>query len=175
MNRYFWILLLGAGLCGSCGRTYYIVRHAEKAAPGPSMSGDVPLTAEGEERARRLSFLLQKKAIRHVFSTATIRTRSTAAPTAQYFGLAVETYGPRPDSAFIRRLRHLHGHTLVVGHSNTVDDLVNLLAGKKLVQSDLPDDEYNKLFIVRKRGGHYRFEESVIYAPSLIRGSHPRF
>jgi phosphohistidine phosphatase SixA len=77
--------------------------------------------------------------------------------------LAIETYGPRPDSAFIALLRSKKKNTLVVGHSNTVDDLVNMLCGKKEVSGDLPDTEYNKLFIVKKKGKKLTFAESTIY------------
>jgi 2,3-bisphosphoglycerate-dependent phosphoglycerate mutase len=147
----------------SCSHTYYIVRHAEKANQESNMSSDVPLTQAGTQRAEALREILKKKKIGYVFSTNTIRTRSTAQPTAGFFHLPIETYGPRPDSAFIALLRSKKKNTLVVGHSNTVDDLVNMLCGKKEVLADLPDAEYNKLFIVKKKGKNFTFSESTIY------------
>jgi phosphohistidine phosphatase SixA len=127
------------------------------------MSSDVPLTAAGTQRAGALREILRHKKIGYVFSTNTIRTRSTAQPTADFFHLPIETYGPRPDSAFIALLWSKKKNTLVVGHSNTVDDLVNMLCGKKEVPGDLPDTEYNKLFIVKKKGKKLTFTESTIY------------
>jgi len=148
----------------SCNyHSYYIVRHAEKEAAGPNMmSGDVPLTAEGKERAQKIWALMQGKKLIAVYSTNTIRTKSTVQPTADYFHLPVRTYGPRPDSAFIAELKRYKANVLVVGHSNTVDDIVNALTGENKLK-DLDDSEYNRLFIVTMRGKKVFFEEKKIY------------
>jgi broad specificity phosphatase PhoE len=65
--RYF-ILVLSVALF-SCGNTYYIVRHAEKAKgidPATMMTAtDPPLTFEGQERALKLKEILGGKNIRH--------------------------------------------------------------------------------------------------------------
>jgi hypothetical protein len=47
---------------------------------------------------------------------------------------------------------------LVVGHSNTVDDIVNGLMGVKTL-SDLPETQYGDLFIVKRKKGRYSFEQ----------------
>lgn len=139
-------------LFSSCTHSYYIVRHAEKATQEANMSSDVPLTEKGKQRAEQLKEILKNNKIGLVYSTNTIRTKSTAQPTADYFHLPIETYGPRPDSAFIALLKSKKKNTLVVGHSNTVDDIVNMLCGRREVAGDLPDAEYNNLFIVKKKG-----------------------
>src|SRR6476469_6654694 len=113
----------------SCSHSYYIVRHAEKAAQEVNMTSDVPLTEKGKQRAEALKDVLKGKKIGYVFSTNTVRTKSTAQPTADEFHLQIEIYGPRPDSAFIQLFRSKRKNTLVVGHSNTVDDIVNMLCG----------------------------------------------
>ncbi|HEY1113158.1 MAG TPA: phosphoglycerate mutase family protein [Chitinophagaceae bacterium] len=147
------VLLLSAT---SCSSTYYIVRHAEKEAPANVMTSDVPLSAAGKERAEALKGELLGKNIRRIYSTNYIRTRETAQPLSGATGVAIETYDPR-DSTILNRLKSLDkGHVLVVGHSNTVDDLVNGLTGKKLLQ-DLPDTQYGDLFVVKKRGKNYRY------------------
>jgi broad specificity phosphatase PhoE len=158
------LLALLVSLIGlSCSyHSYYIVRHAEKEAAGPNMSGDVPLTTEGKDRALKLMDLLEDKKLVAVYSTNTIRTKSTAQPTADYFHLPVKVYGPGPDSAFIAELRKYEANVLVVGHSNTVDDIVNGLLGKNKLK-DLDDSEYNRLFVVRVRGKKVSFEERKIY------------
>ena len=83
--RYF-ILVLSVVLF-SCGNTYYIVRHAEKATGiDPSTmktSTDPPLSIEGQERALKLKEMLSGKNVRHIFSTNTTRTISTAKPFAR--------------------------------------------------------------------------------------------
>ena len=148
--------LLTAILLTSCSSTYYIVRHAEKEAASSNMTSDVPLSAAGKERAEALKQELQHKHIRRIYSTNYIRTRETAQPLSSATGVAIETYDPR-DTTFTGRLKDLKkGNTLIVGHSNTVDDLVNRLTGKQLLQ-DLPDTQYGDLFVVTKKGKRYQY------------------
>ena len=142
----------------SCGNTYYIVRHAEKATQSANMSSDVPLTPEGEQRAQDLREALKGKKIGYVYSTNTIRTKSTAEPTASYFNLPIQTYGPRPDTAFMAFVKAKKKNTLIVGHSNTIDDLVNMLCGKKVIEGDLPETDYDNLFTVKKKGNKFVFK-----------------
>ena len=163
MPRIFIVLGFILLVFSSCSHTYYIVRHAEKATQGSNMSSDVPLTDEGKERAKTIKEILKNKKIAYVFSTNTIRTKSTAQPTADYFHLTTEIYGPGLDSAFIILVKSKKKNTLIVGHSNTVDDIVNMLAGKKELTTDLPDTEYNRLFIVKIKGKKTRFFERFIY------------
>lgn len=157
-------LLLISLLLTSCSHTYYIVRHAEKAVPsaGSTMNtpDDPPLSEDGSARAQALKTVLMDKGVKNIFSTNTKRTRSTAQPLSDQTGVAIQTYGPRPDSTFIKRLKGLKANTLIVGHSNTVDDIVNgLLEQNKL--TDLADSEYDNLFVIiykRFLGNRIKFE-----------------
>ena len=162
MKSLFIVLII---VFASCNHTYYIVRHAEKATAGPNMSTDVSLSNKGKKRAEALKEVLKNRKIAYVFSTNTIRTKSTAQPTADYFRLKTEIYGPLPDSVFINKLRSLKKNALIVGHSNTVDDIVNMLCNKKEVPGDLEDSEYDNLFIVKKKGSHYVFSSEHYGAP----------
>lgn len=159
MRTILLSLLCVCGFASCTVQRYYIVRHAEKAAADANMSGDVPLTALGQQRADHLAVLLKDAQLQQIFSTNTLRTRSTAGPTAKAAGLELTLYGPRPDSLFIRQLQALKGNVLVVGHSNTVDDLVNGLMGKQLMQ-DLPDSVYGRLYIITRKAGKLKFKES---------------
>lgn len=163
MRHYLFIFALLLLLTSCSTQRYYIVRHAEKAAvPAGSMSStDPPLTDAGKKRAEDLKEVLKTKKIGFIFSTNTIRTKETAEPTRAYFGLTTEIYSPMPDEAFIARLKTLQKNTLIVGHSNTVDDLVNKLSGEKKL-TDLPETEYNHLFIVIRKGKKWKFQ-SVYY------------
>src|SRR5690242_8767846 len=154
--RNLLILILIVFLC-SCGNTIYVVRHAEKATPMGN-STDVPLSAEGEKRALALKETLKDKKIELIYSTNTIRTRSTAQPTADQFGLTITTYGPRPDSAFINLLKGSKKNTLVVGHSNTIDDIANMLTGTTAVAGDLKDSEYDNLYVIKRKGKRFVFK-----------------
>lgn len=146
----------------SCKTTsFYVVRHAEKeaAAAGDMTSTDVPLSAEGQQRAQALKDLLQDKGIRTIYATPTNRTTATARPLSGATGAAIQLYDSK-DPLFIKQLvRHRGTPILVVGHSNTVDDIVNTLTGKSLLQ-DLPDNQYGDLFIVRMKGKKAELEKS---------------
>jgi phosphohistidine phosphatase SixA len=159
----------------STAQTYYIVRHAEKAINDSATmtSTDPPLSAEGSKRATDLRNYLKKKGITHIYSTNTIRTRSTAEPLSKANHLPIETYGPRPDSVFIRQLKALNGNILVIGHSNTVDDIVNGLCGKALL-NDLPDAAYDNIFIVTNHNGQYDLKQEKFGNKTPVRESKKR-
>lgn len=157
-------------LITSCSRTIYIVRHAEKALPeGTStmFKNDPPLSDAGKERAEALKEVLKTKKIGYIYSTNTQRTRSTAEPLRSYFNLSIQTYSPVPDSAFIHRLQTTRKNTLVVGHSNTVDDIVNRVCGSIKIPNDLPETEYDNLFVLKKRGKTITFENRKYGKASL--------
>ena len=157
MKSLTW-LFLSAILLTSCARTYYVVRHAEKAAQAANMTSDVPLSDAGQQRALALREVLKDKKIDSIFSTNTIRTRTTAQPTADLFKASIATYGPMPNAEFIARLRAIKKNVLVVGHSNTVDDIVNGLTGQKSVAGDLTDSQYDNLYVIRIKGKKAKFE-----------------
>jgi broad specificity phosphatase PhoE len=134
--------------CSTSRTTYYVVRHAEKSAANANMTSDVPLSAEGEQRAQALKASLDGKGITQIYSTNYIRTMGTARPLSEATGVPIHIYDPR-DTGFLRRLKDIpKGKVLVVGHSNTVDELVNGLTGESKL-SDLPDSQYGDLFIIR--------------------------
>ncbi len=145
----------------SCSRTtYYIVRHAEKATAAANMSSDVPLTIEGEQRANRLKDLLISKNVGFIFSTLTIRTTSTAKPLSEAIGIPVQIYNHRDTmDLFIKRVKNITTkNVLIVGHSNTVDDLVNKLTGQSLL-TDLEETEYDNFFIVKRSNKKFRLKK----------------
>lgn len=120
----------------------YVTRHAEKA----SVDKDPSLTAQGNARARMLRVLLHKAGIKHIFSTATSRTRQTAQPLAEHLNVTVETYDGAKPAAAIEKIKLLGGATLLVGHSNTVPELVKMLGGAPV--APIGDDEYDRLYQV---------------------------
>ncbi|WP_164972799.1 SixA phosphatase family protein [Lacibacter luteus] len=148
-------------LLASCSRNaIYIVRHAEKATANANMSSDVPLSADGEQRAQNLKKLLLDKNVQAIFSTPYIRTKSTAKPLSDATQVAVQLYSPKDTTdLFIARVKAIQKrNVLIVGHSNTVDGLVNKLMGQQLL-TDLPETEYDNLFIVKRKGKKYSFEK----------------
>jgi probable phosphoglycerate mutase len=103
----------------------FLVRHAEKA----DLSEDPELSTTGDQRALVLARTLRGAKIDHIHSSDFIRTASTAAPTANEFGLEVQLYDPRDLPGLVEKLRSAGGRHLVVGHSNTTPAMVELLGG----------------------------------------------
>ena len=153
MGKFLLISL--AAFFFSCSSTkYYVVRHAEKETN--TMTSDVSLSDIGRQRADALRIMLADEKIMDVYSTNYVRTKTTVQPTADAKQLQVQTYGPM-DTTFFKTLRDSKRNTLIAGHSNTVDDIVNQLLGKKQM-SDLPESQYGDLFIVTKKGKKFSLE-----------------
>ena len=160
MTRYIFILVAISFV--SCkATTFYVVRHAER--DNSAMTNDVPLSEAGRQRAEALKNELKGKKIGTVYSTNYVRTKSTAQPLADAVGVTIQVYDPR-DSTFISRIvntgdKDEEGNMLIVGHSNTVDDIVNKLIGRNVIPGDLPDTQYGDLFIIKKRGKKFTFKQ----------------
>jgi phosphohistidine phosphatase SixA len=132
-------LSLLPGLAAAEPSAIYLVRHAEK------MAGQDPdLTPQGLARARHVAAILRRAGITAIFSTKTLRTQQTAAPLAQQAGLTVQLYDPLAPLAQVEKVRALSGAVLVVGHSNTLPELVKLFGGAP--GSDIADDEFDRLY-----------------------------
>ena len=153
------LLLAALFFLFSCkSTTYYIVRHAEK-EQGTTMLSDPPLSAEGEKQAIDLKTYLQDKNIKTIYATNYARTIATAEPLRKALGLNLKIYDPRKNEQLVAELKSIgDGNVLVVGHSNTVDDVVNGLLGETRM-TDLPDTAYGNVFIVKKKGSTYTFEQ----------------
>src|SRR5690606_17033120 len=101
---------------------------------------------EGRERARTLARLLADARLDAVHSTRYRRTQETAAPAAERLGLATAAYDPGGTEAFVAGLRARGGRHLVVGHSNTIPELVRALGGDPGAPID--EDEYDRLYVL---------------------------
>ena len=156
MKRLLFIVIVI--LLTACNNTIYVVRHAEKEAQGANMSADVPLSTAGTERAEALRDLLKDKKISAIFSTKFLRTRGTALPLSQSINIPILDYDAR-DTLFVTKVKEMKKNILIVGHSNTVDNIINSLTHKPLIQ-DLPETQYGDLFILRKKMGGYTLEKS---------------
>jgi broad specificity phosphatase PhoE len=158
MRHWLLALALSVGLAGTASAgigppdtIVVIVRHAEKAADDPK---DPSLSEAGQARAQRLATALQGLPLQHAVSTQYKRTHDTAAPAAKANGIEVHvkpvdasnqaTYA-RDLAAHIRK-DHAGQNLLLVGHSNTVPELVQALTGKDA--APMGDDEYDRIYVV---------------------------
>jgi broad specificity phosphatase PhoE len=129
----------------------YIVRHMHK-APGD----DPPLSPEGRRQAESLAAELADKQIVAIFATKTRRAMETAAPLARRLAIAVTLYEPGDAAALVKAALAPPGPVLVVGHSNTVADLVARFGGPE--PEPLTEQDYGTLFIVEADGEVTRVE-----------------
>jgi phosphohistidine phosphatase SixA len=84
-----------------------------------------------------------------IYVSPTVRSEMTAAPVAARLGLTPIVAPPHDARSLARRVLHEHsgGRVLVVGHSDTVPEIVKSLTGVK----DLPpieEAEYGTMYIV---------------------------
>ncbi len=134
--------------------TYTIVRHAEKAtvagADGIFDAKDPPLSTVGQTHAAALASALRNAAVYAVYATPFKRTQSTAQPSAADHGLKVSSYAPNlPIHEFVAQLQASAkpGAVLVIGHSNTVPEIVAALC--HCPAPSLSDADYGDRFDVR--------------------------
>ncbi len=137
--------------------TVLLIRHADRDIPSAG-TPDPPLNARGKTRARKLIHVLSTTGIRAVYTSDTTRAIMTAKP-------YLDAYARRPlpfpmlllrpsvvrlfDPIEIKNhiLTHHAGQTvLVVGHSNTVPELIRQLGGTSL--PDIDDCEFDNLFVL---------------------------
>jgi broad specificity phosphatase PhoE len=129
--------------------TYVIVRHAEKQL---GTIADPPLAPEGEARAERLARMFGESvdvgAIRAIYVTDTRRTQQTAAPLAARLRLTPIVVPARDVEDAIARARNEHGgsRVLLIGHSNTIPEIVEKLTGTAI--PEIPEDQYGDLYVV---------------------------
>lgn len=144
--------------------TIYLVRHAEKEAVGK----DPDLLPQGQERARNIAAILGRAGITAIFSTPTARTQQTAAPLAQRTGVTVQLYDPRTPQALVDKVKAANGAVLIVGHSNTLPELVRLFGGAP--GADIGEDEYDRLYQLL-RGPDGKVATIVLGSPPPANGA----
>ena len=141
-----------------------------EAGASQMQASDPPLSAAGELRAVELREKLRGEHIEFIFSTNYKRTKSTVQPLNELRGKTmVQTYNSNKDSmdAFIQKLKAIKkGNVLVVGHSNTIDDIANKLCGSTVVPGDLKDSDYDNLYEVKRKGEKYIFKARTYGIPT---------
>ena len=101
---------------------------------------------EGQKRADALAQILKDSQITSVFVTEFKRTQETAAPTARAAHVSPTVVPANDIGALVEKLRALNGNALVVGHGNTIPDLLKALGIATPVS--IPEDDYTEIFAV---------------------------
>jgi broad specificity phosphatase PhoE len=157
-----WLTVIGAvlavGLLGfsawvwatAPSTTVVVIRHAEKVLDG---SPDPKLDPAGEARAELLARMFGDShsigCVSAIYVSPTQRNRLTAAPLAARLGLTPVVLDSVDSKGLAHRVlrEHVGGRILVVGHRDTVPDIVEALSGIKQVPP-IGEDEYGTMYIV---------------------------
>ena len=120
-----------------------IVRHGEKATDG---SSDPDLSSAGRARADALARILKDSGITAIFTSEFKRTQETAAPTAASAHVTLTVVAAKDTAALVAKLHQLNGNALVVGHGDTIPNLIKALGINTPL--NIPDADYSELLIV---------------------------
>ena len=132
-------------------KTIWVVRHAEKLTDDLK-DANPNLSEKGIQRAEDLKQFLSKKKIEKIFSSPFLRTKNSAEPLAKMLNIEVEIYETKVNTDFANKIKALpNKNILIVGHSNTVIEIVKTLGAKPPVQT-LKDDDYDFLFEIKIKG-----------------------
>ena len=121
-----------------------VVRHGEKL----DASADPVLSAEGAVRAERLANMLAASKVRAIYTTQYRRTILLAAPTAKRLGITASVIPGKEIDTLIAKIRsHAKDDVvLVVGHSNTVPEIIKGLGVSATVV--VGEEDYDNLFVI---------------------------
>jgi len=144
------LLLLALAACATTPPapspvSFYVMRHLQK-AEGP----DPLLSAEGFENARRLSRFFTTDPPRTIYVSPTRRAHETAVVLAAHLSLSLIDYDPGDTPGLIAMAKSEPGPVLIVGHSNTVPEIVERLGGAR--PADLAETDYGDIFRIRRDG-----------------------
>ncbi len=138
----------------------FLVRHAERADAGMAAAStagaDPDLSPAGRARAESLAAMLEDANIRTIFTTEYKRTQQTGAPLGRLLGIQPTVVTSKDTAGLVQKLKATTGNVLVVGHSNSVPEIIELLGipGRVTIEEFVFDD----LFIVPR-----------VAAPTLLR------
>jgi phosphohistidine phosphatase SixA len=137
-------------------KTVYLVRHAEKE---DEPKQDPPLRKEGVARSQELARVLGAAGIKAIYASQFARTKTTAEPLANKLGLTVTSISLKSNPAnprliaeestaeVVNKILERPGESvLLVGHSNSVPDVIKMLGGDDVPTID--DRKFDDLFIV---------------------------
>jgi broad specificity phosphatase PhoE len=128
-----------------------VVRHAEKSNDDTK---DPTLSEEGTVRANKLAVLLKDSHLNAVYTTQYKRTQQTGLPAANQAGVKLQIREVTKEntktytSDLLKDIQNKHrGETvLIVGHSNTVPEIVKHLSNVDV--TPIGENEFDRLYVI---------------------------
>ena len=131
------------GLAEDSIQLVFIIRHVEE----DSIGLDPGLSRKGESEAQRLSLLMQKAHIKHIYSILFRRTVLTVRPLVKATQIPIKHFDPGEiDYLTEVYFKKNNLNSLVVGTRQSIRELLNELVGIKKYKL-LPRSEYNRIYI----------------------------
>lgn len=148
------ILAASLGAAPAAAADVYVMRHLDT----PPGQADPDLLPEGRRGAELLAGWFRDERPVAIYVTDYRRTRETAAPLAARLGLTPILYDPAGSAALVARVRAEHGPVLIVGHSNTVPEIVRALGGTP--PAALGHEDFGDIWRVAPDGAttHFRID-----------------
>ena len=97
-------------------------------------------------RADALARILKDSDITAIFTSEFKRTQETAAPTATSAHVTPTVVAAKDTAALVARLHQLNGNALVVGHDDTIPNIIKALGINSSI--NIPGTDYSELLIV---------------------------
>ena len=116
----------------------YVMRHLNT----PAGVTDPDLTSEGQRVAQLLVTWFKRDRPATIYVSSTKRAQQSAAPLAKKLGITPKIYNPADTPALIAAVSAETRAVLIVGHSNTVPEIIARLGGQRpapLVHEDFGD------------------------------------
>ena len=141
------VVLTLAPAAAAAQKLVILSRHAERADAGKAEEKDPVLSQMGEARAAKLAAMLAEAGIQAIFATEFKRTQQTAQPLAKRLGLTVSVMPGADTTGLVARLKKQHAADIVfvVGHSDTVRDIIKALGGPAVT---IASTEFDNLFFL---------------------------
>lgn len=122
--------------------TFYVMRHLHTVAG----TSDPDLTEEGRRQAALLAGWFTDEPPLTIFVSDTRRAQQTAAALAAKLGITPRLYDPSDTPGLVAEVMKEPAPVLIVGHSDTVADIVGALGGIR--PDPLKHEDFGDLFKV---------------------------
>lgn len=140
--------------------TYYLIRHAEKVRTDAN-NQDPSLATNGMLRAARWATYFEPIKLDAIYVTKYIRTQQTVSPLAHQKMISTKLYDPNTiySEEFLKETSGKN--VLIVGHSNTIPNLVNKLINEEKF-TEMDDNDNATLFKVTLDGNNKKVETTTV-------------
>lgn len=124
--------------------TIILIRHAER---DNSSSADPHLNDKGILRANSLVRIMGSAGIKAIYTSHFIRTKETVSLLAAHLGILPVTLDDPADIMDHILENHTGEKILVVGHTNTIPELIGLLGNTDI---SIAENEFDNLFLLTR-------------------------